>query len=247
MSWFYGYTIMKKNYEDERDGNVSKGEKVLDLTPIRQILFAVRENNEYRALQAVNEVIEKGMPGIMQNTITEWKFYLVRVLTLLINMFGGEPETSDFIDRLNVKVLLHIDACKSVEECQEFFVVMVRNFCRMNEEIGGQHSALVRSVMEQVSMDLTKPLTLHYFADMLNVNSSYLSNLFRKQTGMTLTEFVTDKRLAHAASLLVFTDMPIKQVARMAGIPDVQYFSRLFRRKMDMTPSQYRDSKRGRK
>ena len=239
---------MKKYFDyekkdDARLDDAAAGEKTLNLTPINQILFAVRENNEYRALKAVDAIIEKGMPGIISDPVLEWKFYLVRVLTLLINMFGAEPETSEFMDRMAAKTIKHIASCTSEEECKDFFPVMVKRFCSMNEEIGGQHSALVRSVMEQVSLDLTKPLTLHYFADMLNVNSSYLSNLFRKQTGMTLTEYVTEKRLAHAASLLVFTDIPIKQVARMAGIPDVQYFSRLFRRKMDMTPTQYREQK----
>ena len=226
---------------DRATEKLSKDQETLDLSPLSRLLFSVRENNKSRALQTAQSIIEEGMPGILRDPVMEWKFFMVKMLTLLTNMFGGGTETSEFMEHHADKILVHVDACRTVADCEELFAEIIRDFCEVNEELGAQSSVLVRNVMEHVSLDLTKPLTLHYFAEMMNVNSSYLSNLFRKQVGMTLTEYVTEKRLAHAASLLVFTALPIKQVARASGIPDVQYFSRLFRKRMNMTPSRYRE------
>jgi len=114
-------------------------------------------------------------------------------------------------------------------------------FCDMNslKEIQ-RYSLLVQTVLQTVDRDLSQPLTLQDFAKKLNVNSSYLSNLFSKEVGVTLTEYVTAQRISYAADLLLTTQEPIKTVAKKAGIPDVQYFSRLFKKRTGQTPSQYR-------
>ena len=71
-------------------------------------------------------------------------------------------------------------------------------------------------------------------------NSSYLSNLFRKEVGMTITEYVTNHRILHAADLLLTSMQPVKTIAKQVGFADVQYFSRVFKKKMGKTPSQFR-------
>ena len=211
------------------------------VSPVSKILFAVRENNELQAMEAAREQIEAGIPGILDDEVEEWRFFLVRLLTelALLISFGNAP--TKYLEKRVEQEMIRIHACKSVEDCRNLTLQMVKEGCRLNQEAGGHYSVLVQRIMEEVATDLTKPLTLQYFANLLNVNSSYLSNLFRQQTGITLTEYVTDKRIAHAATLLAFTRTPIKTVAKQVGIPDVQYFSRLFKRRMQMTPTQYRE------
>ena len=72
-------------------------------------------------------------------------------------------------------------------------------------------------------------------------------NLYRRiqsQTGKTPTEFIRDIRLKKAASMLEDTDVPVKEVARLAGFSTPAYFSKCFREMFGVLPTQYGSRKR---
>ena len=89
-------------------------------------------------------------------------------------------------------------------------------------------------------MDLAGDLSLSAHAKALNVSPGYLSTLFKKETGVTLTEFVTRRRMEHAAALLRETKLPVSLIAQRCGIGDDNYFIRLFHRYTGFTPKQFR-------
>ena len=119
---------------------------------------------------------------------------------------------------------------------------MVRKYCLLvkNHSLKG-YSMLVRKVITNIIYDLTADLSLKVQAKELNVNPSYLSTLFKKETGQTLTEFVNRKRIEHAILLLNSTDMQIQVVAQYCGIPDVNYFTKTFKKIVGKTPKEYRE------
>jgi len=90
-------------------------------------------------------------------------------------------------------------------------------------------------------MDLTADLSLKANADALNVNASYLSTLFKKETGSTLTDYVNRKRIEHAVYLLNTTSLPISTVGQRCGIQDDNYFTKMFKKYTSMTPKQFRN------
>ena len=93
----------------------------------------------------------------------------------------------------------------------------------------------------QLSKKGTADLSLKTQAQLLNVNSSYLSTLFKKETGTTLTEYVNRKRIEHALLLLNSTDMQIQMIAQYCGIHDVNYFTKTFKKVVGHTPKEYRE------
>lgn len=207
----------------------------------KQLLFAVSEGNEVLAVRLSDEMVSRGLLGLLENPVTEWQFYIVRLLTLMAVVIEKNGTGSAFLETQIQLCMKQVEKTKTLDECHRLFLEIVRSCVQINKEPGKNYSPLVQRIREQVMTDLKQPLTLQYFSEQLNVNSSYLSNLFRQQTGVTITEYVTNKRITHAATLLNHTQQPIKSVAKQVGIPDVQYFSRLFKRRMGLTPTQYRE------
>ena len=105
-----------------------------------------------------------------------------------------------------------------------------------------KHSPLVQKVITLVDFDITADLSLSSQAEMLNVNASYLSTLFKKEMGMTLTEYVTKRRIEHASFLLTSTNLQIQAVAQNCGIYDVNYFTKMFKKHTGKTPKEHRES-----
>ena len=67
------------------------------------------------------------------------------------------------------------------------------------------------------------------------------AGLISKETGVTLTEFVSKKRIDHAAFLLTSTNLQIQTIAQHCGIFDVNYFTKTFKKITGKTPKEYRE------
>lgn len=103
-----------------------------------------------------------------------------------------------------------------------------------------QYSTIIGKALTYIHTGIGVDLSLNVLAEQLNINANYLSMLFKKEIGMTLTDYVYKYRIEHAAKLLLCTNLPIKSIAVQCGIPDIYYFTRLFKRIMGTTPKAFR-------
>lgn len=82
--------------------------------------------------------------------------------------------------------------------------------------------------------------------EMLHVSSFHLSRLYKQKTGKSFLEHLTERRIKEAARLLVDSDQSVAEVAAQSGFADPKYFSQVFRKHRDSTPSEFRTRHRGR-
>ena len=100
----------------------------------------------------------------------------------------------------------------------------------------------VQKAIIYIDSDLTANLSLSAIAEAQNVSASYLSWLFKQETGETLTDHVNKKRVKLATKLLETTNLQIQTIAQYCGILDVQYFSKVFKKYVGKSPKKYRES-----
>ncbi|WP_405354434.1 AraC family transcriptional regulator [Ruminococcus sp.] len=74
----------------------------------------------------------------------------------------------------------------------------------------------------------------------LKLDRSYLYKLFKAEMGVSVHDYINKLRISRAGSLLASSNLSIKDVATESGFADQMYFSRLFKKKKNLTPSQYR-------
>ena len=73
-------------------------------------------------------------------------------------------------------------------------------------------------------------------------SQSYLSKLFKKENGITIQEYIAQLRINSACNFLKQTTMTVKQVAEYVGYTNVIAFSRMFKKLIGSTPSEYREN-----
>ncbi|MBQ3028402.1 MAG: helix-turn-helix domain-containing protein [Lachnospiraceae bacterium] len=83
-------------------------------------------------------------------------------------------------------------------------------------------------------------LTVEHLADSLNVERSYLYRLFMEHCGISPQQYLTEIRMERACELLLTTELSVQAVACSVGYKDALYFSRVFRKRKGITPSNYR-------
>jgi AraC family transcriptional regulator of arabinose operon len=101
-----------------------------------------------------------------------------------------------------------------------------------------------QQVLDVISADLAAPLTVDGLARLVALSPSRLAHVFRREIGDSIINVVLAMRLRKAASLLEFTDRAVGQIATDVGFSSPYYFSRQFRNRFGITPSDYRIASR---
>lgn len=206
------------------------------------MMLAVRNGNEQAALEQHGKLSSSMLPQRLTNELRDQKDLTITTNSLLrkaAEQGGVHPIHIDSLSNGNIK---QIEMLTSIEECRHFQRKMVRGYCQLVKKHNLQDYSLpIRRVLTFISTDLTADLSLKALAEQLNVNSSYLSGLFKKEMGMALTEYVNTARITQAQILLYTTDLPIKNIALQCGISDMYYFSRMFKRITGVPPKVYRE------
>jgi AraC family transcriptional activator of pobA len=99
---------------------------------------------------------------------------------------------------------------------------------------------LLAEVFAVIERRHTEPLSLRDVARELGLTAGHLTTVVRRRTGRTVQEWIIERRMAEARSLLADTDLPIGEVARRVGVSDPGYFSRLFHQTHGTSPRGWR-------
>lgn len=101
---------------------------------------------------------------------------------------------------------------------------------------------VVQKACAYIEDNLDKDVSLEYLANYCGVSSFYLSKLFKEETGGNFITYVTERRLEKAEKLLHDDSLIIKEITSMVGYNDQNYFSKLFKHKFGISPTEYRET-----
>ena len=104
------------------------------------------------------------------------------------------------------------------------------------------YSAAVEQTLAIIQKEYAdENLNLRSLAEKVYLSPSYLSNVFRQETGETLSDYLTGIRIEHAKRMLKERKLTLYYIAIAVGYQDASYFARVFRKVTGMSPSQYRE------
>ncbi len=146
-----------------------------------------------------------------------------------------------YLDRMSSSFASRIEQLHSTAENTSLMREMFRAYCRLvRKHALKDFSPVVQKTILMIDSDLSADLTLHSLARSQGVSAGYLSTIFKKETGENVSRYIQEKRIRHATHLLDTTNLQIQTVALHCGILDVQYFSKIFKQRMGVTPKEYR-------
>lgn len=132
--------------------------------------------------------------------------------------------------------------CGNTGQIAELLVEYVDRYMQVEKKdrLHQQHH-LIRSVAEFIEERLQENWTVKQLAEQFDLNASYLSVLFKREMGKTISEFVQATRIQRAIRLLQDPGIKIYEVADRVGIQTSAYFTFLFKKLVGCTPQEYRD------
>ena len=152
--------------------------------------------------------------------------------------YALEQHNDDFlgIEELWVKIKNKLDNYDLSED-------VIRSYCLLvDRNKYKDKQAVVRNCIAYINDRISEKISLDNVSDYLGVNKSYLSSIFNKDMGISIVDYIHDKRISNACYLLANTDFSISEVADYIGYFDTSYFIRIFKTLVKMTPLKYRES-----
>ncbi len=107
-------------------------------------------------------------------------------------------------------------------------------------DITDSTSKNIKIILDYIRENYMNPITIDELADKVNLSKHYFMRFFKKYMGMTCIEYINDYRLNIAANQLLTTRTQITDISVSIGITNLSYFNRIFKKKFNMTPKEYR-------
>lgn len=134
-----------------------------------------------------------------------------------------------------------IDNCLYLEDIKSITregVLVLFDWYENNLSAGS--SLTVRKTKVYIHDNYDRRLPLSELADHVQLNPQYLSVLFKKETGSSISDYLSEIRISKAKALLRNTNITILEAAETVGYADARYFSRVFKTRVGMRPTEYR-------
>ena len=171
------------------------------------------------------------------------KNYSIIMNTLLRKAAENGGVHPVYLDRISADFAKRIEETSVLSAFPTLMNEMFRSYCRLVRKHSiRRYSPAVQKAILLIDSDLSAPLTLASLASAQGLSEGYLATIFKRETEKTVSEYVREKRMKHAAHLLGTTRLQIQTIAMHCGIMDVQYFSKLFKKHTGKTPKEYRET-----
>ena len=206
----------------------------------KHILEAVASGNVPDAINTVNEFIT--FVGLdHNNNIKIHKKYCQALNALFYQVAVDNNVHPIYALRQYTDFDTQIDNSGSVRLFQRMpFDLAHKYTILINNYSFKEFSFLVRSIRNYIDLHIEEELTLSVIAKHFEKNASYVSAQFKNEVGVNLTDYIQVEKIHGAIRLLNTTDLSIAQVAATVGYNDFGYFTKIFKKHIGHTPSEYR-------
>jgi AraC-like DNA-binding protein len=109
---------------------------------------------------------------------------------------------------------------------------------------GDEQATVVADIQRYLRTHLDQPLRLDDVAHLVRLTPNYINSVFRRHAGKTIYAWLVEERMTKSMAMCRETDLPFNQIAAQVGFEDPLYFSKAFRRRFGMSPTEARTANR---
>jgi AraC-like DNA-binding protein len=251
------YSIMFKNY---CNNNIKYGRKAIDFQDGNLVCIAPNQT-----IEIDNEVEERddkmgwGLffhPDLIRATslnekIKDYTFFSYEVTEALHLSDKEKTILFECIQKIQTELQENIDVHSQyiivstiellLNYCLRFYGRQLITRSQTNRSIITQIENILTEYFSENKINKQKLPTVKYLADKVNLSSSYLSDLLKKETGKNTQEHIHFYIIEEAKTYLINTEKNINEIAYRLGFEYPQYFNKLFKQKTGKTPMEYRN------
>lgn len=210
----------------------------------RQLQQSIRAGDKEGSQRLLN-VLLSGLYLACGNDLAKIKQHVHSLLVLMSRAaIDGGADGND-IFRLSQSYEPEIEKLRNLEELNRWLSMVLHRFINFVFDFNDiKHHNVIYQTTAYIKENLAEKLTLEDAAEHVSLSKSYFCRILKDELGYTFTEYVNHLRVERAKLYLSDSTMSIADIAYAVGFDDQSYFTRIFKKLTNVSPGQYRKSKK---
>ncbi len=212
--------------------------------PELEFYSAIKAGNIQKVHQLCEEPLmnKPGLGTLSLNRLQSMKYHFT-ITTALVARYcieGGMELSAAY--SLSDFYIQKADLCKSIQEISDLHTAMCIDYTKRMKSLRKQKicSRQIAECLDYIYDHLHTRITIETLAEHVQLTPSYLSRLFKKETGSSISSYIQSKKVDTAKNMLIYSNYSLSQIASTLAFSNQSYFTEIFRKHTGMTPSNYR-------
>ncbi len=192
---------------------------------------------------------DSAVRGVLSDNPTRNSMYhAVTMIALITRVCIRRGMPQDLAYKLSDAFIRKADQAGSPEEIREVQMEAIErytNYMAFNQ-IEAPKSKQIRLCIDYIRSNTHRNITVTELAELVDLNETYLSKLFKKEMGCTVSEYIRNEKIEEACFLLSFSDKSSIEIATVLAFSSHSYFISVFKKVKGMTPKEYRNTSKER-
>ena len=184
----------------------------------------------------------EGMGKLSKDPIRNIRYHFVVTTALLTRycIHGGLEQEKAY--SLSDFYIQSMDGLETIKEISKLHDTMCIEMCKIMKKVRTSKvlSKQIVLCLDYIYNNIHSRLTIAEIADYLNISESYLSKLFSKEMGISLSEYIINLKIDKAKNLLQYSEYSIVDIANYLSFSNQSHFIQVFKKQTGLTPHKYR-------
>ena len=170
--------------------------------------------------------------------------YLEEILNIYVRVAREQNFSIYQMQDGEADIFSRIRQTHTLRSCEQVLSGFTRKFTEfIREKRSGERSEILK-IKEYLQLHYSENIDLNLIAELVNITPSHLSNLFKKETGVNFSTYLTDVRMKAARKLLQSPEFLIYEVAEKTGYSNAGYFGKAFKKYWGISPEEFKKEQR---
>ena len=167
----------------------------------------------------------------------------ILILNILLHHYDRRGRNAGEVEKLLQSYNLP-DQIQSIQEIRQKIVEMVMECVSTESVTDANARSKIQMAVGYIQEHFGENLTVNDLAEHYGMSPNYFSSMFKKEMSRSAVNYITELRINQARELLYHSELSVVDISKKVGYEDSQYFFRVFKKYLGMTPLQYREESR---
>lgn len=185
----------------------------------------------------------EGVGVLSRNELTNMKYHFVITTAMVTRLCAQKGMELEQAYRMSDFYIQRLDDVHTVQGVRNLHDEMVLDFAEKMRRIRGSSagSRQIRQCKEYIYAHIRERITIEELAEELGISAGYLSRMFKKETGDSISGYIRRQKIEMAENMLRYSDYSLIEIANRLSFSSQSHFIQQFHELTGMTPKKYRD------
>lgn len=211
--------------------------------PELEFYSVIRSGNVKRTSEFLKASFTKkqGLGILSLQPLQNYKYHLAITIALIARycIEGGLELSTSFA--LSDYYIQKADACRTLEELDALHSKASLDYATRMQQLRKKKvcSKAVARCLDYIDDNLHLRITVEQLADYVKLSPSYLSKLFKQETGYCVSDYIQETKINTAKNMLLYSSYSAAEIASILAYPNQSYFTKIFHKRVGVTPKKY--------